>query len=138
MGSVDYKCRISYNQNVSEINGKNTVYIATSLDGYIADRDGKLDWLESIPNPDGNDFGYSDFMENIDALVMGRNTYEVVLGFDIPWPYTKPVFVLSNFLESIPDELQEKVQRTFEHSGSDFERHRRHAIACRRPDGMFR
>jgi len=64
---------------MSEIEGKNIVYIATSLDGYIADRNGKLDWLENIPNPDGNDFGYSDFMENIDALVMGRNTYEVVL-----------------------------------------------------------
>lgn len=95
---------------MSEIDRKNIVYIGTSLDGYIADKEGKLDWLEIIPIPDGNDLGYSRFMENIDALVMGRNTYDVVLGFDIPWPYTKPVFVLSNSLQVVPEELRDRVE----------------------------
>lgn len=87
---------------------KNSVYIATSLDGFIADKKGGLDWLESVPNPEQNDMGYPAFMERIDALVMGRNTFETVLGFDVPWPYEKPVFVLSNRLEKIPDSHQGK------------------------------
>ena len=86
----------------------NIVYIATSLDGYIADQNGGLDWLYSIPNPEGSDFGFNDFMARIDALVMGRNTFETVCGFDCDWPYNKPVFVLSNSLESIPGGYQDK------------------------------
>nr|WP_086937901.1 dihydrofolate reductase family protein [Thaumasiovibrio occultus] len=88
----------------------NTVYIATSLDGYIADKDGKVDWLHAIPNPTGSDMGFADFMARIDAIVMGRNTFETVVGFDVPWPYDKPVFVLSNTLKTVPDALADKVQ----------------------------
>jgi dihydrofolate reductase len=80
----------------------NIVYIATSLDGYISDKDDGLDWLDSIPNPDKIDMGYGDLMNRIDAIVMGRKTFEVVCGFDGPWPYSKPVFVLSNSLSSLP------------------------------------
>lgn len=86
----------------------NTVYVATSLDGYIADRDGGLGWLESTPHPAGDDLGFAAFMEGIDALVMGRVTFETVLGFDCAWPYTKPVFVLSTSLTSTPAELRGK------------------------------
>ena len=86
----------------------NTVYIATSLDGYIADKNGGIDWLSSIPNPEGSDFGFADFMNRIDALIMGRNTFETVLGFDVPWPYNKHVFVLSNSLTTIPETVQDK------------------------------
>lgn len=86
----------------------NIVYIATSLDGYIADKDGNLDWLHSIPNPEGNNFGFGDFMNRVDALVMGRNTFETVCGFDCEWPYSKPVFVISNSLASIPEGYQDK------------------------------
>ena len=50
----------------------NIAYIATSLDGYISDRDDGLDWLDSIPNPDNIDMGYGDLMNRVDALVMGR------------------------------------------------------------------
>lgn len=89
---------------------KNCVFIATSLDGYISDKNGGIDWLHAIPNPDKNDMGYSDFMSGIDALVMGRKTFETVLGFGIDWPYDKPVFVLSNFMNNIPKELEEKVE----------------------------
>lgn len=87
----------------------NIVYIATSLDGFIADQDNKIDWLHDIPNPDGLDLGFGDFMARIDALVMGRNTLEIVLSFGIDWPYNKPVFVLSNTLTELPAELEGKV-----------------------------
>ncbi|AJR06727.1 dihydrofolate reductase [Photobacterium gaetbulicola] len=86
----------------------NIVYIATSLDGYIADKNGNLDWLHSIPNPEGNDFGFHDFMNRVDALVMGRNTFETVCAFDCEWPYSKPVFVISNSLKTIPEGYQDK------------------------------
>lgn len=60
----------------------NIVFIGTSLDGYIADREGKLDFLQSVTNPENIDFGFSDFMATIDALLMGRKTFEAVCGFD--------------------------------------------------------
>ncbi len=63
----------------------NIVFIATSLDGYIADKQGKLDWLQSVPNPDNIDTGFFPLMERIDGLVMGRNTLDVVLSFDCDW-----------------------------------------------------
>ena len=88
----------------------NKVYIAASLDGYIADKDGSLEWLQSVPNPDGLDLGYKDFMNGIDAIIMGRVTYETVLGFGIEWPYNKPVFVLSTTLKTVPEELVGKVE----------------------------
>ncbi|MGG6231509.1 dihydrofolate reductase family protein [Tenacibaculum sp. SDUM215027] len=83
--------------------------MATSLDGYIADKNGEIDWLHSIPNPDNDDMGYMEFNKEIDALVMGRKTFETVLRFDFDWPYNKPVFVLSNKLNEIPESLQGKV-----------------------------
>ena len=88
---------------------KNKVYIGTSLDGYISDRNGGLAWLDSIPNPDQIDMGYSAFLNQADALVMGRTTFEIVCGFDIEWPYKKPVFVLSHTLKEVPESLIGKV-----------------------------
>ena len=93
-----------------KMNNRNIVFIATSLDGYIADKNGGLDWLNSIPNPDLIDMGYEKFNESIDAIVMGRTTFETVLNFDIDWPYTKPVFVLSRTLEAIPEKYDEKAE----------------------------
>jgi dihydrofolate reductase len=90
------------------MNKKNSVFIATSIDGYIADKNGGIDWLHSIPNPDNDDMGYVKFSNGIDALVMGRTTFETVLGFDVDWPYNKPVFVLSNKLEEIPVSHKDK------------------------------
>jgi dihydrofolate reductase len=86
----------------------NSVFIATSLDGYIADKNGEIDWLYSIPNPENIDMGYGEFTGQIDALVMGRTTFETVCGFDIEWPYQKPVFVLSNTLEEVPEKFKNK------------------------------
>jgi len=89
---------------------KNRVFIATSLDGYIADRNGELDWLNSIPNPDKIDMGYEKFTSQIDALIMGRISFETVYGFDIDWPYQKPVFVLSKTMTKIPQKFKDKAQ----------------------------
>ncbi len=88
---------------------KNSVFIATSIDGYISDKNGGIDWLHSIPNPSNDDMGYNEFMSDIDALVMGRKTFETVCGFDIEWPYEKPVFVLTNSLTEIEEKLKGKV-----------------------------
>jgi dihydrofolate reductase len=72
---------------------KASVFVGTSLDGFIARSDGALDFL---PPGGGEPHGYDEFMATVDALVIGRNTYETVLGFD-SWAYgDKPVFVLSS------------------------------------------
>ena len=89
---------------------KNRVFIATSIDGYIADKDGGIEWLHSIPNPDNIDMGYNDLTLKTDAIVMGRNTFETVCGFDMDWPYQKPVFVLSNSMTEIPEKYRGKVE----------------------------
>ena len=76
---------------------KVSVFIATSLDGYIARKNGDLDWLDAANAmvPDGEDLGYHAFMETVDVLVMGRKTFEKVLSFGA-WSYgTTPVVVLS-------------------------------------------
>ena len=71
---------------------KASVFIGISVDGFIARPNGTLDFLPAEPEP----HGYEEFMETVDALVMGRNTYETVLGFGGDWPFDKPVFVLSS------------------------------------------
>jgi dihydrofolate reductase len=69
-----------------------SVFIATSLDGFIARSNGDLDWL---PPGGGEPHGYDEFMATVDALVIGRKTLDTVLAFDT-WPYgEKPVVVLS-------------------------------------------
>ncbi|WP_417785154.1 dihydrofolate reductase family protein [Tenacibaculum sp.] len=90
------------------MNEKNSVFIATSLDGYIADKNGGIDWLNSIPNPENDDMGYVEFINQIDAILMGRTTFETVIGFDVDWPYNNPVFVLSNKLQEIPESHKNK------------------------------
>ena len=54
---------------------RNVVFIAQSLDGYIADSNGGLDWLHSIPNPNQLDLGYNKFINTIDTIIMGRKTF---------------------------------------------------------------
>ena len=88
----------------------NIVYIATSLDRYISDKNDGLEWLEIIPNPNKLDFGWDDFMNRIDAMVMGRKTFEKVCSFDCDWSYTKPVFVLSSSLKSLSEEYKGKAE----------------------------
>ena len=71
-----------------------SVFCGLSIDGFIARPDGALDFLEGDGTAEMGDHGYEAFMAGIDALVMGRRTFEVVLGFG-QWPFTKKVFVLS-------------------------------------------
>jgi len=71
---------------------KASVFIATSLDGFIARANGGIDWL---PPGGGEEHGYDAFIATVDALVIGRNTFDTVLTFGT-WPYgEKPVFVLT-------------------------------------------
>lgn len=64
------------------------LYIASSLDGYIAREDGSIDWLTEYENNPETDYGYSEFYASIGTVLMGRKTYEQVLGFG-DWPYTE-------------------------------------------------
>jgi dihydrofolate reductase len=84
---------------------KISIYIAMSIDGYIARKNGEIDWLEYGHTGD-EDYGFKNFIGDIDALVLGRNTYEVVSGFD-QWPYKgKKVVVLSHSLAKVRKEAE--------------------------------
>lgn len=86
------------------------VFIATSLDGFIARPDGDIGWLLERDDP-AEDHGYDDFIKNIDAIVMGRGTFESVRHMT-PWFYTRPVLVLTKSLaqDAVPAELAGKVR----------------------------
>ena len=88
----------------------NFVYIATSLDGYISSPEGTLDWLETVPNPQGDDLGFFHFIERVDAIVMGRLTFETVVGFGLDWHYPIPGIVLSSTMDTVPERFTEHVQ----------------------------
>lgn len=88
-----------------------TVFIATSVDGFIARENGSIDWLpgedESVG---GEDYGYHAFLNSVDAIVMGRHTYELALSFD-SWPYgEKPVIILTSRTVEIPQPLAGTVE----------------------------
>lgn len=87
------------------IRPKISVYIASSIDGYIARKDGNLDWLHYGHEGD-EDYGFKKFFDSIDALVLGRNTYQFVEGLE-EWPYKgKRVIVLSNTLKEVCREAE--------------------------------
>ena len=91
---------------------KCSVYIATSVDGFIAKPDGDIGWLHrpEYAAADMQGLGYQDFISTVDALVMGRRTFEKVMSFE-PWPYEgTPVIVLSSGAPQIPVELQGKIR----------------------------
>ena len=79
-------------------------FIATSLDGFISRPDGAIDWLDKANEvvPAGEDCGYAAYMSTVDAIVMGRHTFEMALSFET-WPYgDTPLYVLSTTLQSPP------------------------------------
>lgn len=86
------------------------VFIATSLDGFIARTDGDIGWLLERDDP-AEDHGYPAFIADKDAIVMGRGCYEKVLTMG-EWAYDRPVLVLSRQLagKPVPDNLQGKVR----------------------------
>lgn len=86
------------------------VFIATSLDGFIARAGGGIDWLLARDDP-AEDHGHAAFLADKDGVVMGRGSYEAALGMD-PWPYDRPVVVLSATLAParVPVRLGERVR----------------------------
>lgn len=86
------------------------VFIATSLDGFIARADGDIGWLLQRDDPT-EDHGYSAFIADKDLIVMGRGSYEKALTFD-QWPYDLPVLVLSEKLADapVPEALKGKLR----------------------------
>ena len=93
----------------SRVNSKVSVFVGTSLDGFIARTNGDLDWMQEPSSEGGADYGYNSFIARIDAIVMGRKTFEKVLTFET-WPYQKPVFVLTHRRLRIPVKLRKRVE----------------------------
>ena len=86
---------------------KTIVYVGTSLDGFIARTDGEFDWLSQFANDEAIR-AYEELIQRIDAIVIGRGTYEKVLTFP-SWPYEKQVFVLSTSITEAPAGIRKKV-----------------------------
>ncbi len=84
------------------------VFIAASLDGFIARADGGIDWLLARDDP-AEDHGFADFIRDKDGIVMGRGSFEAVAGLD-SWPYDRPVVVLSSTLTRLPAHLAGRVR----------------------------
>ena len=89
---------------------KVSVFIATSLDGFIARSDGDVAWLDEYESlGDGEDGGYGELFNSIEAMVMGRGTFDKILTFD--WPYgAKPITVMSSSLTEVPEKLRGSVR----------------------------
>lgn len=88
---------------------KASVYIATSLDGFIARTNGDLDWLPPPVGPHGEDYGYGAFIRTVDVIIMGRGTYEKVVTFG-SWPYETPVVVLSSRHLTLPAQTAASIE----------------------------
>src|SRR5688572_788699 len=104
----------------SELPLRFSVFIAASVDGYIARADGSIEWLAMVEQ-EGEDYGFKAFFESVDVLVVGRGTYDAALKFDV-WPYEgKRCIVLTHrpraplhgeeFLADDPAALAEKLDR---------------------------
>ena len=98
---------------------KCSVYIATSVDGFIAKKDGSVDWLHTagIPEADmGNqaDMGMTEYMESVDCLIMGRKCMETISNMNLTpeqWPYgSTRIIALSNTVKQAPDNVKDKIE----------------------------
>ncbi|SFR56921.1 Dihydrofolate reductase [Halogeometricum rufum] len=109
--------------------GHVTLYIATSVDGYLADEDGGVDWLDQFGSEsEGSEAtgGFSEFLESVDCLVMGATTYQQVLGFG-EWPYGEtPTYVFTHRELSPATEAVEFVDRDVAAVAGELERKHDH------------
>jgi dihydrofolate reductase len=109
--------------------GTITLYIAASVDGFIADEDGGVDWLDAYERPvedEDDPMGYEAFVADVDCLCMGATTYEQVLGFG-DWPYGRtPTTVVTHrelsranenvtFAGGDVDDIARRLQREYDH-----------------------
>jgi len=86
---------------------KGSVYIGTSLDGFIAREDGDIEWLEEFADEEAMP-AYEEFIGKIDAFVIGRGTFEKILTFP-SWPYTLDAFLLSTTMKEVPAIAEGKI-----------------------------
>jgi dihydrofolate reductase len=79
------------------------VFIAVSLDGFIAYLDGGMDWLAGLSCPTLNEFRDKTFYDSIDTVIMGNGAYQEIASFDVDWPYKdKATYVLSRQNDNLP------------------------------------
>lgn len=103
------------------------LYIAASIDGYIAGNDGDLDWLTEYPINSETNYGYDDFYKSVDTVIMGGRTYRDILNMDVVWPYKdKITYVIThNPIESkgnirfISDNIIETILQLQKDEGKD-------------------
>lgn len=83
------------------------LYIATSLDSFIARTDGSIDFLEALAPPSHTeDYGYNTLLEQIDTTLMGRKTYDAIMAMDVPFPYiNKKIMSLAAPYSNLPSSL---------------------------------
>jgi len=97
---------------------KCSVYIATSVDGYIATPDGGVDWLHTVGNLKADmgteDMGFQAFIDSVDCMIMGRKCMETISSMNLSpeqWPYgALRIIVLSNTINEPPENLRDKVE----------------------------
>ena len=97
---------------------KCSVYIATSVDGYIATPDGGVDWLHTAGNLDADmgseDMGFQSYMDSVDCMIMGRKCMEMISSMNLTpeqWPYGDVrIVVLSNTVKEPPENLRGKIE----------------------------
>lgn len=103
------------------------LYIAASIDGYIARNDGDLDWLTEFPNPEKADYGYKEFFESVGTVIMGGQSYRNILNTDYVWPYKdKTAYVVTHNpmgakenVHFITEDVIEKISKLRKENGKD-------------------
>lgn len=104
------------------------LYIAASLNGKIAQEDGSVEWLESIPNPEKSDYGYEEFYKSIDTTIQGNSTYKQIIGWGIDFPYAgKKNYVLTKnqtfenteFVEFVSENHIDFIKKLKQQNGKD-------------------